>query len=136
MAPEDSLLSGTVTFLFTDIEGSTRLLSELGDGYADVVDAAEHTASLLARKIDGRACRDAQADAGSALEARHPLHDAVDGTALEHLVLEQLVRERVELNAVREDHPLRRATRLLDQLSALLVADPQRRLRQAHIAVW
>jgi predicted ATPase len=31
---------GTVTFLFTDIEGSTRLLRELGDAYADVL--AEH----------------------------------------------------------------------------------------------
>jgi predicted ATPase/class 3 adenylate cyclase len=28
------LPTGTVTFLFTDIEGSTRLLQELGDGYA------------------------------------------------------------------------------------------------------
>src|SRR5689334_25338362 len=35
-----SLPSGTVTFLFTDIEGSTRLLHELGDAYADVL--AEH----------------------------------------------------------------------------------------------
>lgn len=34
------LPTGTVTFLFTDIEGSTRLLQELGDGYADVL--AEH----------------------------------------------------------------------------------------------
>jgi predicted ATPase len=34
------LPSGTVTLLFTDIEGSTRLLHELGDGYADVL--AEH----------------------------------------------------------------------------------------------
>src|SRR5919204_4946256 len=31
---------GTVTFLFTDIEGSTRLLQELGDAYADAL--AEH----------------------------------------------------------------------------------------------
>ena len=31
---------GTVTFLFTDIEGSTRLLHELGDGYAEAL--AEH----------------------------------------------------------------------------------------------
>jgi class 3 adenylate cyclase len=31
---------GTVTFLFTDIEGSTRLLYELGDAYADAL--AEH----------------------------------------------------------------------------------------------
>jgi peptide/nickel transport system substrate-binding protein len=34
------LPSGTVTFLFTDIEGSTRLLRELGERYADVL--AEH----------------------------------------------------------------------------------------------
>jgi class 3 adenylate cyclase len=30
------LPAGTVTFLFSDIEGSTRLLERLGDGYADV----------------------------------------------------------------------------------------------------
>ena len=34
------LPSGTVTLLFTDIEGSTRLLHELGDQYADAL--AEH----------------------------------------------------------------------------------------------
>ena len=34
------LPTGTVTLLFTDIEGSTRLLHELGDGYAAVL--AEH----------------------------------------------------------------------------------------------
>jgi len=32
-----SLPSGTVTFLFTDIEGSTALLRELGDAYAGVL---------------------------------------------------------------------------------------------------
>jgi class 3 adenylate cyclase len=31
------LPTGTVTFLFTDIEGSTRLLRELDDGYAEVL---------------------------------------------------------------------------------------------------
>ena len=31
------LPTGTVTFLFTDIEGSTRLLQQLGDHYADVL---------------------------------------------------------------------------------------------------
>lgn len=30
--------SGMVTFVFTDIEGSTRLLHRLGDGYADVLE--------------------------------------------------------------------------------------------------
>src|SRR5438034_7887444 len=34
------LPGGTVTFLFTDIEGSTKLLHELGDAYADAL--AEH----------------------------------------------------------------------------------------------
>ncbi|MEA2026627.1 MAG: adenylate/guanylate cyclase domain-containing protein, partial [Chloroflexota bacterium] len=29
--------SGTVTFLLTDIEGSTRLLQRLGDAYADAL---------------------------------------------------------------------------------------------------
>jgi predicted ATPase len=37
---------GTVTFLFTDIEGSTRLLHELGDGYADAL--SEHRRALRA----------------------------------------------------------------------------------------
>ena len=43
------LPTGTVTFLFTDIEGSTRLLQELGDRYAAVRD--EH-AAILRRAID------------------------------------------------------------------------------------
>jgi predicted ATPase/class 3 adenylate cyclase len=33
------LPSGTVTFLFTDVAGSTKLLHEHGDGYADLLDA-------------------------------------------------------------------------------------------------
>jgi class 3 adenylate cyclase len=32
------LPSGTVTFLFTDIEGSTQLLQDLGEGYSEVLD--------------------------------------------------------------------------------------------------
>src|SRR5215213_6425253 len=38
--PMSELPAGTVTFLFTDIEGSTRLLHEFGDGYARVL--ADH----------------------------------------------------------------------------------------------
>src|SRR5205809_375904 len=41
---------GTVTFLFTDIEGSTRLLQELGDGYGEAL--AEHRGVL--REAFGR----------------------------------------------------------------------------------
>src|SRR5919202_2350416 len=40
------LPTGTVTFLFTDIEGSTKLLHELGDAYAGAL--AEHRRLLRA----------------------------------------------------------------------------------------
>jgi class 3 adenylate cyclase len=43
-AVESRLPAGTVTFLFTDIEGSTRLLQKLGDEYADLL--AEHRRAL------------------------------------------------------------------------------------------
>ena len=39
--PMSTLPTGTVTYLFTDIEGSTRLLHDLGDRYAEVL-AAHH----------------------------------------------------------------------------------------------
>ena len=45
-----ALPTGIVTFLFTDIEGSTRLLSELGDGYQAVVET--HAAILRAAITD------------------------------------------------------------------------------------
>ncbi|HKD95017.1 MAG TPA: adenylate/guanylate cyclase domain-containing protein, partial [Gaiellaceae bacterium] len=38
MSPADELPVGTVTFLFTDIEGSTRLLKQLRDGYGQVLE--------------------------------------------------------------------------------------------------
>ena len=41
---ERRLPTGTVTFVFTDIEGSTRLLAELGDRYRDVLE--RHAAIL------------------------------------------------------------------------------------------
>jgi class 3 adenylate cyclase len=40
------LPTGTVTFLFTDIEGSTKLLQQLGDAYAQAL--GEHQALLRA----------------------------------------------------------------------------------------
>jgi predicted ATPase/class 3 adenylate cyclase len=45
------LPTGTVTFLFTDIEGSTGLLQALGDGYATVLD--EHAAIIRRAVADG-----------------------------------------------------------------------------------
>jgi predicted ATPase/class 3 adenylate cyclase len=44
------LPTGTVTFLFTDIEGSTRLLQRLGDRYADLL--SEHH-RLLREAVEG-----------------------------------------------------------------------------------
>jgi len=45
------LPAGTVTFMFTDIEGSTRLLQELGERYAAVRD--EHAGILRSAIADG-----------------------------------------------------------------------------------
>src|ERR1700686_5282762 len=42
MASPPELPTGTVTFLFTDIEGSTRLLQELGDMWGDVLQEQRH----------------------------------------------------------------------------------------------
>jgi predicted ATPase/class 3 adenylate cyclase len=57
-----SLPSGEVTLLFTDIDGSTRLLHELGDAYAGVL--AEHRRILRAAfRSHGGVEVDAQGDA-------------------------------------------------------------------------
>jgi class 3 adenylate cyclase len=45
------LPAGTVTFLFTDIEGSTGLLKRLRDRYADVL--AKHE-RIIRSAIDGQ----------------------------------------------------------------------------------
>jgi predicted ATPase/class 3 adenylate cyclase len=56
------LPNGTVTFLFTDIEGSTKLLHELGDAYAGVL--ADHRRALRAAfAAHGGAEVDTQGDA-------------------------------------------------------------------------
>ena len=49
-ARSSQLPTGTVTFLFTDIEGSTRLVQELGDRYADLL--SEHCSILRASIAD------------------------------------------------------------------------------------
>ncbi len=75
-----SLPAGTVTFLFTDIEGSTRLLQELGDAYGQVV--ADHRRLLreVFRAQSGSEV-DTQGDAFfySFPRARDAVRAAVDG---------------------------------------------------------
>jgi hypothetical protein len=72
------LPSGTVTLLFTDIEGSTRLLHELGDGYAAVLD--DHRRTLrTAFSAHGGVEVDTQGDASFAAFSR--ASDAVAAAA-------------------------------------------------------
>jgi len=51
--------TGTVTFLFTDVEGSTRLLQVLGDRYADVLAEQARAASSRSHPARRRACEPA-----------------------------------------------------------------------------
>ena len=49
-----ALPTGTVTFLFTDIEGSTTLLQQLGDRYADVLTDYRHLLRTAIREMTGK----------------------------------------------------------------------------------
>jgi class 3 adenylate cyclase len=49
----EGLPSGTVTFVFTDIEGSTALLKELDDRYADVLSAHRRIVRETFTRLDG-----------------------------------------------------------------------------------
>ena len=53
-ASEKDLPAGTVTFLFSDIEGSTKLLHQLGEGYVTLL--ADHHRLLreVFAKFNGR----------------------------------------------------------------------------------
>ena len=66
---------GTVTFLFTDIEGSTRLLRRLGEGYGDVLGEHEWLLRGALDEHEGRVV-DTQGDSFFAVFAR-----ARDGVA-------------------------------------------------------
>src|SRR5213079_972306 len=83
------LPSGTVTCLFTDIDGSTKLLHELGDAYADAL--AEHRRVLRAAfarhggvEVDtqGDAFFVAFARASNALAAAQEAQAGLDGGAV------------------------------------------------------
>jgi class 3 adenylate cyclase len=75
-----SLPAGTVTFLFTDIEGSTRLLQDLGDAYGQIV--ADHRRILRdVFQARGGSEVDTQGDASfsSSTRARNAVGAAVEG---------------------------------------------------------
>ena len=110
-----SLPHGTVTFLFLDIEGSTRLLQELGEEYADVL--AGHRRLLreeFARhggvEVDtqGDAFFVAFAKASDALAAAVTVREALAdgpirvrvGLPAEALQLRQCLAEEIEISFV------------------------------------
>lgn len=84
LRPERRLPTGTVTLLFADIEGSTRLLARLGDRYAPLLTAVRRTLRTAVRdagghEVDARADEylaafaDAAAALSAALAAQHAL---------------------------------------------------------------
>src|SRR3954454_2476522 len=88
------LPSGIVTFLFTDIEGSTRLLQEHGAGYADLLgDHRRHLRAAVSRHAGVEV--DTQGDAFFVAFA-HP-EDAL-ATAAEIVEAEGQVRVRVGIH--------------------------------------
>jgi predicted ATPase/class 3 adenylate cyclase len=90
------LPEGTVTFLFTDIEGSTKLLHELGDAYADAL--AEHRRVLReAFRRHGGVEVDTQGDAFFVAFARanDALAAAADG---QHGLESSAIRVRMGLH--------------------------------------
>ena len=90
------LPTGTVTFLFTDIEGSTRLLQELGDAYADVLDRHRRALREAWREHDGVEV-DTQGDAFFVAFARAT--DAVAAASAAQLALaDGPVRVRIGLH--------------------------------------
>jgi predicted ATPase len=80
------LPSGTVTFLFTDIEGSTRLLTELGDAYADALAEHRHVLRESFRRHGGVEV-DMQGDAFFVAFSSAPPAVAASAEAQEELAL-------------------------------------------------
>ena len=88
--------TGTVTLLFTDIQGSTQLLNRLGDEYASVLDAHREILRAAFSAHDGHEV-DTQGDSFFAVFAR--AHDAVNAVAQAQRALHEY--SWPEANAVR-----------------------------------
>lgn len=61
LRPHRRLPSGTLTLLFADIEGSSRLLEQLGDGYGPMLSQVQRILRTTARRASGHEV-DARAD--------------------------------------------------------------------------
>ena len=95
MSPVDELPVGTVTFLFTDIEGSTRLLKQLRERYAEALEEHQRIlrqafAAHFGHEIDTQgdsffvAFRRAKEAVAAAVEGQQRLaeHEWPDGSEL------------------------------------------------------
>src|SRR6266487_661555 len=87
---------GTVTFLFTDIEGSTRLLQELGDGYPAVLEEHRRALREVCATHGGREV-DTQGDAFFVAFGR--ARDAIAAAAaIRHALADGPIRVRVGIH--------------------------------------
>jgi class 3 adenylate cyclase len=86
---------GTVTFLMTDIEGSTELLRALGDGYAKLLREVRTLIRAGVRKAGGHEV-DARADEFFAA-FRRPAHALVAAVAIQRGLQERAWPDRVEV---------------------------------------
>ncbi|HEV8352715.1 MAG TPA: tetratricopeptide repeat protein [bacterium] len=72
--PAGTLPAGTVTFLFADVEGSTRLLHRVGDQYPQTLEAFR---AAMAAAITGAGGREIDAQGDAVFAAFSRAHDAV-----------------------------------------------------------
>jgi predicted ATPase/class 3 adenylate cyclase len=101
-ATNAQLPTGTVTFLFTDIEGSTRILSRLGDGYEPLL--AAH-AKILRAAIAGHAGTEVSTEGDaffavfpSAVEALRAVVDAQRALATHEWPVDATLRVRMGMH--------------------------------------
>ncbi|HEV8468941.1 MAG TPA: adenylate/guanylate cyclase domain-containing protein [Candidatus Limnocylindria bacterium] len=90
-----SLPRGTVTFLLTDIEGSTRLLQRLGDGYAALLRDVRTLIRTSVRRSDGHEV-DAHADEFFAV-FRQPARALDAALAIQRALRKRSWPDRVEV---------------------------------------
>jgi predicted ATPase/class 3 adenylate cyclase len=74
-----ALPTGNVTFLFTDIEGSTRLLAELGDGFVEVL---AHHRRTIRDAVEGHGGVEVSIEGDSVFAAFPDATEAVAATAV------------------------------------------------------
>jgi class 3 adenylate cyclase len=98
LRPQLRLPRGHVTFLLTDVEGSTRLLAELGDGYAALINDVRRVLRVEIKRAGGQEV-DSRADEHFAVFEDAPA--ALRAALALHRALPASVRVRVALHSGR-----------------------------------